>query len=129
MSLPWVRLDSNIASHDKIVGLLADPSPKRWQAAASYVFSLGWSGGAGTDGLIPTSVLPIVHGSKATADLLVYYGLWEPVTGGWHIRNYETRQELAIVAEAKRVTRTAAARKANCVRHHGPDCGCWKEFA
>lgn len=129
MSLPWVRLDANIPSHDKIMRLISDPSPKRWQAATSYMFALAWSGGAGTDGIIPTDCLACVHGTPATAVLLVYYGLWEPVTDGWHIRNYEQRQELAIVAEAKRVSRTAAGRKANCVRHHGPDCHCWKESA
>ncbi len=47
MGLPWVRLDSNIASHDKILHLLSDPSPKRWQAAASYMFAMAWSGGQG----------------------------------------------------------------------------------
>src|SRR5437868_7186513 len=61
MSLPWVRLDSNIASHDKILALLSDPSPKRWQAAASYMFALGWSGDHGTDGRIPQAALPFVH--------------------------------------------------------------------
>lgn len=126
MSLPWVRLDSNIAGHDKILHLLSDPSAKRWQAAASYMFSLGWAGAAGTDGVIPTAALPFVHGTQTTATLLVSYGLWERVTTGWKIRNFEQRQELAIVTEAKRAAAAAAAKKANCIRWHGPDCGCWK---
>ena len=45
MGLPWVRLDANIATHDKMLALLADPSPQKWQAAASYMFALAWAGG------------------------------------------------------------------------------------
>lgn len=127
MALPWVRLDANIASHDKIIHLLSDPSPKRWQAAASYMFSLAWSGGSGTDGDIPAAALTVIHGTHATARLLEKYRLWEPMTNGWHIRNFDQRQELQIVSEAKRAAQRAGALKANCRRFHGPDCGCWKE--
>jgi hypothetical protein len=126
MALPWVRLDANIASHDKIVHLLLDPSPKRYQAAASYMFSLAWSGGQGTDGEIPTAVLPFVHGTTATARLLEKYHLWEPITTGWRIRNFDTRQELSIVAESKRAAQKAGAIKGNCRKYHGKDCGCWE---
>lgn len=127
MPLPWVRLDSNIAAHDKILHLLSDPSPKRWQAAASYMFSLGWSGGTGTDGHIPTAALAFVHGTTTTAKLLVKYHLWEEATAGYQIRNYAHRQELLIVTESKRAAQRAGAVKGNCIRHHGPDCGCWRD--
>ena len=126
MALPWVRLDANIGSHDKILALLADPSPKRWQAYASYMTALAWSGGQGTDGLIPQTALPFVHGTLATARLLVTYRLWEESLIGWRIVNYEARQELNIVAEAKRAAQAAGGRKARCRQNHGPDCGCWK---
>jgi FAD/FMN-containing dehydrogenase len=126
MPLPWVRLDSNIASHDKILHLLSDPSPKRWQAASSYMFSLAWSGGQGTDGHIPTAALAFVHGTQQTARLLVKYRLWEEATAGFQIRNYDQRQELLIVSESKRAAQRAGALKGNCIRHHGPDCGCWR---
>lgn len=121
-----MRLDSNIAAHDKILHLLGDPSPKKWQAAASYMFALGWAGGTGTDGHVPTAALPFVHGTPFTARLLVKYGLWNEVAGGFQIRNYEQRQELLIVSESKRAAQRAGALKANCKRFHGPDCGCWK---
>jgi hypothetical protein len=126
MALPWVRLDANVAQHDKILALKADPSPKKWQAIASYFFALGWSGGQGTDGFIPAYALESVHGTPQTARLLVKYKLWEEAVAGYRIRNYEARQELAIVSEAKRAAQSAGARKANCVRWHGKDCGCWK---
>lgn len=128
MALPWVRLDSSIASHDKILALLSDPSPKRWQAVSSYMFALGWSGEHGTDGRVPTSALPFIHGTAVTARLLVKYGLWtEQETGlGWEIRNYTERQELNVVTEGKRAAAAAAGRKSACLRWHGKDCGCWR---
>lgn len=134
MSLPWVRLDSHIASHDKILALLADPSPKRWQASFSYVCALGWSGDHGTDGMIPSTALPFVHGTKATARLLVTYRLWEETLTGWQIVNYAARQELAAVTAGKREAKRYAAAKGNCVRHHGTDCwsddgGCKRDVA
>jgi hypothetical protein len=126
MALPWVRLDSNIASHDKILALTADKNPRRWQALASYCCALAWSGGQGTDGFIPSYALQFVHGNAQTARLLVAHRLWEEAVGGWRIRNYETRQELTVITDAKREERHVNAQKANCVRWHGKDCGCWK---
>ena len=126
MALPWVRLDSNIGSHDKILALLADPSPKKWQAYASYTTSLGWSGGQGTDGKIPATALPFVHGTAATARLLVKYRLWTEAVSGWEIVNFDQRQELNIVAEAKRAAQSMGGRKARCRTNHGENCGCWQ---
>lgn len=126
MGLPWVRLDANIASHDKILDLLADPSPKRWQAAASYVFALAWSGGQGTDGRIRTAHLTAVHGSASTARLLVKYSLWDEAPAGYQIRNFDTRQLSAAVADDVLKAKRAGAVKGNCIRHHGKGCGCWR---
>lgn len=126
MALPWVRLDANIGSHDKVLSLLADPSPRRWQAYASYMTSLAWAGGHGTDGRIPQAALPFVHGNATTARLLVKYRLWSEVTAAWQIVNFDQRQELTIVAEAKAAGKKAAGKKAACQRWHGPNCGCWK---
>lgn len=127
MALPWVRLDSHIASHDKVLALLADPSPKRWQAAFSYVCALGWSGDQGTDGKVPTTALPFVHGTTTTARLLVKYRLWEEGTACWRIVNFLERQEMSAVTAGKREARRMAAEKGNCSRWHGPNC--WKEGA
>lgn len=128
MPLPWVRLDSSIASHDKTLALLSDPSPKRWQAMTSYMFALGWCGEHGTNGRIPVAALPFVHGTPATAALLVKHGFWEPVEdpAGWMVPNYAERQELAEVTELKRAAQRRSARRTNCKRYHGPSCGCWK---
>ena len=127
MALPWVRLDANVGSHDKVLSLLADPSPKRWQAYASYMTALAWSGGHGTDGRIPSAALPFVHGNATTARLLVKHGLWRERTAAWEIVNYAERQELTIVSEAKRVAQSLGGKKSRCQTNHGPECGCWRE--
>ena len=132
MTLPWVRMDATLPSHDKVLELLSDPSPKRWQAFASYMSSICWSGGAGTDGRISPAALGAVHGTPATARLLVKYGLWdETEPRGWCIRNFGSRQPLSELAETKRAAQSAAARKTNCIRWHGTagvdDCGCWRK--
>jgi hypothetical protein len=126
MALPWVRLDANVGSHDKVLGLISDPSPKRWQALSSYFIALAWSGGQGTDGLVPKAALPFVHATPATARLLVAHRLWreEGVTG-WRIVNYGERQLLTEYAEAIREKRRHGGEKGNCVRWHRPDC--WKD--
>lgn len=127
MALPWVRLDSNIASHDKILYLIADPSKARWQAFSSYICALGWSGANGTDGFIPTTALPFIHGTATTARLLVKYHLWDEARVGYQIRNYDKRQQTSVVSESIHEGKRRASLKGNCIRHHGPDCGCWKD--
>lgn len=124
MALPWVRLDSNIAMHDKILGLIGDPNGYR--AAFSYVCSLGYAGGHETDGLIQFNALNYIHGNKRTAQLLVTHHLWTPDREGWQIVNYEKRQQLSATSRHIRNVRRAAATKGNCVRWHGDECGCWE---
>ena len=126
MALPWVRLDSNIHSHDKILALLSDPSPKKWQATAVYMMALGWSGGHGTDGKVPKSALAMVHGTPAAARLLVKYKLWEEHLTGWTIVNFADRQQLSDETYTIRKAQSLGGKQGACVRHHGPDCGCWK---
>jgi hypothetical protein len=124
VALPWVRLDSNVGTHDKILGLIHDPSPKRWQALSSYFIALAWSGGQGTDGRVPAYALASVQGTDATARLLVKHGLWEEHTAAWEIRNWAERQQLAAITAGKNEARRVASEKANCTRWHGPKC--WK---
>lgn len=124
MGLPWVRLDANIATHDKILYLASDPAANRWQAAFSYVCSLAWSGGQGTDGKIPTAALGIVHGNAKTARLLVKYRLWEEATAGYQIVNFAERQQISAVSEAIRTAQSDGGKRGNCRRYHGETC--WK---
>jgi hypothetical protein len=119
VSLLWVRIDTNLASHDKILALVNDPSPRRWQAAFSYVCAIGWAGDRETDGVVSRHALPYVHGTPTTARLLVDYGLWEPNgSGSWHIHNFAERQQTSVVAAQRRLDAARAA----CIRWHGPEC-------
>jgi hypothetical protein len=124
MGLPWVRLDANISTHDKILHLISDPSALRWQAAASYMFALAWSGGQGTDGKIPSAALGIVHGNAKTARLLVKYRLWTEATAGFQIVNFGTRQQANEVSQAVKAAQSTGGKLGNCKRHHGELC--WK---
>lgn len=126
MALPWARLDVNIGSHDKVLSLLDDPSPKKWQAYASYMTAIGWSVGHGTDGRIPASALPFVHGTTTTARLLVKYGLWSEATNAWNIHNFAEYQVLNVVDSEVSRSKKKAAQKGNCKRWHGSDCRCWE---
>lgn len=130
MALPWVRLDANIATHDKILGLLNEkPATVAYQAAFSYVCALGYAGGHGTDGLISFGTLPFVHGTRKTAELLVQHFLWEPDPQGWRIHNFETRQQSAATSQAIKNAQRAGAKRANCTRWHTPGCKCWEGVA
>lgn len=127
MALPWVRLDSNIAAHDKILALLGEkPEALAYRSAFSYVCSLGYAAMHGTDGMIPFSALPFIHGNKRTAGLLVAHYLWTPDRLGWQIHNYDKRQQLAATQKAILNARRVGAAKGNCVRWHGENCGCWE---
>jgi hypothetical protein len=121
MTLPWVRIDTNLASHPKILNLLDDPSAKRWQAFASYICAIGWSADRGTNGTIPTNALRYIHATPVTARLLVKYGLWHEDLTGWVIHNFAERQQMTAEASAKR----QAMKRAACKRWHLPTC--WSE--
>jgi hypothetical protein len=120
--LPWFRVDSNIAMHDKTLALLADTSTSKWQAFSSYICSIGWSTGTGNDGFVPKTALGFIHGTAKTARLLEKYRLWTEAPGGYRIVNFEQRQQVSAIAEAKNEARHTASLKANCVRHHGNSC-------
>lgn len=127
MGLPWVRLDTNIGTHDKILDLLAKPNGCK--AFVLYVCALGYAGGHATDGKVPRSALPICHGTPKLAESLIEVRLWEyDKTGGgtYRIRNWDQRQELGFVTEAKRTAQKIGGKKGACIRYHGADCHCWK---
>jgi hypothetical protein len=124
MAMSWFRAETNIGSHDKTLHLLNDPSPKRWQAAFSHVCALGWAVAHETDGAIPRVALPFVHGTPATARLLVVHRFWEETLTGWHIRNFADYQELSVVTDEKRAAQSRGGKVARCKANHGPKCGC-----
>lgn len=122
MSLPWVRLDTQFPFNPKVLDLIASRSKS---AVAVYVFGLAYAGGHGTDGFIPTSALPFIHGTVKDADALVNATLWHPTMGGWQINGWAEYQPTNKEHEQRRESLRRSSAKANCVRHHGRDCGCW----
>lgn len=125
MSLPWVRLDTNIASHDKILTLLSHRGGRG--IAFSYLCSIAYSGLNGTDGHIPFAALPFIHATKRDMEILVEVGLLAPNPRGWTVVNYAERQQLSAATSAISETKRRASIKGNCVRHHGEECGCWQQ--
>lgn len=123
--LPWVRLDTTFYENPKILALLAERDGHR--ALVVYLSALAYSGGHGTDGNIAAYVLPRLHGRKADGDRLVRHGLWKPTETGWEIHDYSTMQQTSDTTAQIRSDRRRASIKGNCVRHHGPDCGCWRD--
>jgi hypothetical protein len=121
MPLPWVRLDSNIGTHDKVLSLLAERDGAK--AFVLYISALGYSGAHGTDGHIPKYALKVNHGTVKLATMLVDHRLWvyDEDGTGYMIKNWLERQEGALTTTAK----TRAAKRAACKRWHGQDCGCW----
>ncbi len=110
---------------------LLDSDPSGLEALAVYLCGLSWSGGNGTDGLVPRSALRMIHGTQHHAELLVAANLWEPVPterGGWIIRNFDLRQQVEVATQNIRASQREGARKANCRRWHGERCGCWKQL-
>lgn len=89
MGLPWIRLDTTIADHPKILELVDD---KAFQAAFAHVMAMTYCGKHGTDGFISRSSLPFIHARKADADRLVKVGLWHEERGGWLINGWDEYQ-------------------------------------
>lgn len=125
MALSWVRLDTNIASHDKILELLARRNGRA--TAFTYVCALAYCGLNETDGHVPFAALPFVHGTKTDMNALVEVGLLAPNPKGWTVVNYGDRQQLSTIGTDIRTAQSIGAQKGNCIRHHGPECGCWRK--
>lgn len=110
MGLPWVRLDTNISTHDKILTLL-DKGAKGKQAGFVYTMSIAHAAGHGTDGMIRKSVLPFIHATQGDANLLVMADLWECAEGGYRIKNWGNRNVVGAAQQALSEARSRAGAK------------------
>ena len=98
---------------------------KKRPAVLAYIMGLAYAGRHETDGFIPTSALPFIHASTPDAEALVDVRLWHHTEGGYPINDWDEYQPTSEASNARRDSLKKAARKGNCLRHHGPDCGCW----
>lgn len=87
--LPWIRLDSGIMHDPKLIELHARG---KHRAALVYVYSIAWSGGYGTDGLITRHALKSIEGRPVDARELVAVGLWHELDDGWQINAFADYQ-------------------------------------
>ena len=91
MGLPWVRLDCSFPTNPKLLTMLTRKDGHR--AAFVYVASLAYSGCHGCDGFVTAEALPFIHARRSDASLLVTFGFWRSVTGGWEINDWADFQE------------------------------------
>jgi hypothetical protein len=119
-------MDTNMPSHDKILALLSDKSPRKWQAVTMCTFGILWSVGQGTDGHVPTYALKAIHGSSVAARLLVKYNLWTEAVEGWNIVNFDDRQQLSDQVYTVRKSQSIGGKQGNCRRWHDPSCRCYE---
>ena len=127
MTLPWVRLDTGFPTHDKVLDLVAEYGERGRAAGFVYLCGLAYSGGAETDGLIPYSAMPVIHGTKGHGERLVEVGLWVPDQSGWRMNNFGVRNQTKAETEKIRAKQSAGAKLANCKRWHAADCRCWAD--
>lgn len=108
--LPWIRFDTSLPDHPKILRLVAMKDGRA--AAFVYCCALAYSGKHGTDGLIEEYALSSVNGRPADAAKLVEVGLWHVCPGGWEINGWADKQQSTDETQARRerAQRAAAAR-------------------
>lgn len=115
MPLPWIRLDTAMPDHPKILDLV-DGNRDGRAAAFVWVCSLAYAGKHGTEGFIPKGALSRCNGRPADAKLLVAHRLWDDLAPkGWLIHGWEEYQTLALSLEEleKRGSKGGLARAAN----------------
>jgi len=101
MPLPWVRLDTSMPDHPKVIDL-CDTGDAGIAAAFVWVCSLAYAGKHGTDGFIPRGVLGRLNGKPKHAQMLVSHRLWDELPPkGWQIHGWEEYQMLNATYEAK----------------------------
>lgn len=126
LGLPWFRMDCAFARNPKILAVIAERDGFR--AAFVWAASIGYANEQGTDGLIPAYSLPVLHGRPRDAELLVKHRLWHNARGGgWTIHDFAQFQQSNGETQERARRLRVAGLKANCVRWHGSDCGCWQE--
>ena len=106
MSLPWIRLDTQFATNPKVLELVEN---KAFSALFTYVCGLGYAGSHGTDGYIPASALPFIHGNKRQAQQLVNVGLWLNAPCGYDVNDWAEYQQSSVESQKRRQTAQLAA--------------------
>jgi len=109
MTLQWVRLETSLPDHPKVLALI---EARKHRAVLTYCLGLAYCGRHELDGYIPKSALPFIHSSKKEADELCQVGLWTPSQTGYEINGWadfqptsEDRQKAKSRAKAAAMAR------------------------
>lgn len=123
MALPWVRLDTGLPDHPKMLALMGD---RKHRAALLYCFGLAYCGRHESDGFIPSAALPLLQGSRSDAAALVEVTLWHEVQGGYQVNDWDSYQPSSDETRRRRESLKRASHKGGCRKNHGPDCNCYE---
>ena len=123
MAMSWVRLDTGLPDHPKILALI---EAKKHRAALVYVFGLAYSGRHESDGYVPRAALPFLHATAQDAQALVELRLWHHTEGGYQINDWDEYQPTSEASRMRQESLKRASRKGGCIKNHGPNCGCWR---
>lgn len=88
MPLPWIRLDTSMPDHPKVIDLVDHYGEAGMAAAFVWVCSLAYCGKHGLDGFIAKNALGRLNGKAKHAKLLVEVGLWKDAGIGWAINGW-----------------------------------------
>lgn len=106
MGLPWYRMDSNWATHEKINDLVEQHNTRGMAAAFVYDAAIGFCQGhldddhPGQNGFIKRSSLKFIHATPAFARLLVEADLFVEDGDGYRIKNFNKRNGVGMAAQA-----------------------------
>lgn len=117
----WVRIHDRIWQDERVLDL-AMRGDKGLAAVSVFVMSVAWSHHAQRDGDLPRGCLPLVHGKKTHAALLVEVGLWETTKTGWTIPKYGQWQDTTTEIEQSKAAKVAGGKKRACTRWHTQPC-------
>lgn len=111
MSLPWIRLDTALPDHPKILALI-DGHKEGRASAFVHICAMAYAGRHGTDGFVPREALSRINGRTADAERLCQAGLWKDIGGGWLINGWDEYQ----ASDQSTKERSERARKAAAIR-------------
>ncbi|WP_280363760.1 hypothetical protein [Nocardia wallacei] len=126
MGLPWIRFDTSLFDHPKILEL---KEANQYKAIVVHLEAMTYSGKHQLGGFVPRSALRVIGGTQREVTKLRGVGLWDHTDddSGWRLHDWgdyqRLYQDLAAEDIARRQqisqTRRNAARK-RWDKHRGP---------
>lgn len=113
--MAWFKVDDGFWAHPKTF-MLSDAAIALWLKAGT------WSAQMLTDGKVPANAVSIFRASGESVRELVAVGLWLETADGFRFHDWDEYQPSAEVEKSKRAARAESARRAACIRWHGPEC-------